>query len=55
MSGNQITFGAGYTVEQPSTGTGTGGVVKIGINGWVAVDIFPQGAGLIASVRGDVV
>lgn len=51
---NQITFAAGLTVNQPAAGTGTGGIVKIGIGGTVAVQVYPKGATLIAKVRGDV-
>jgi hypothetical protein len=51
---NQITFGSGITVSQPSTGTGAGGVVKIAASGLVAVQIYPRGTSLIAKCRGDV-
>lgn len=51
---NQITFGTGLTVRQPSTGTGTGGVVKIAVDGEVAVCIYPKGGAVIAKIRGDV-
>lgn len=51
---NQISFGSGITVQQPAAGTGTGGVVKIAVNGVIAIQIYPKGAGLIAKVRGDV-
>jgi hypothetical protein len=46
---NTLTFGAGITVKQPSTGTGTGQQIKM-----IMVQIYPKGAGLTAKVRGDV-
>ena len=52
---NTVTFAAGITVRQPANGTGTGGAVKIAVDGQVAVVVYPKGAGLIAKVRGDVV
>ncbi len=56
---NQITFGAGITVLQPATGTGTGGVVKIGAGSAstyrkIVVDIYPLGADRVAEISGDV-
>jgi hypothetical protein len=51
---NQITFGSGITVSQPSTGTGAGGVVKVAASGLVAVQIYPKSTALIAKCRGDV-
>lgn len=51
---NTLTFAAGITVRQPSTGTGTGGQVRIAVDGLVAVQIYPKGAAIIAKVRGDV-
>lgn len=49
-----ITFGAGITVRQPTTGTGTGQVVNVAVNGLVAVQVYPKGATMIAKCRGDV-
>lgn len=51
---NTITFGAGITVKQPSTGTGTSGAVKVAVDGRIAVEVYPKGAGLIAKIGGDV-
>lgn len=56
---NQITFGAGITVLQPSSGTGTGGIVKIApgsasLASAIAVDIYADGADRIAEIHGNV-
>lgn len=51
---NTVTFGAGIVVRQPSTGTGTGGAVKIAPSGLLAVMIYPSGTNLIAKCRGDI-
>lgn len=52
---NTITFGTGLVVDQPSTGTGTAGAVKIPAKGTVAVTIYPEGTQKTAEVRGEVV
>lgn len=49
-----ITFGAGITVQQPANGTGTGGVVKIAPQGEVRVFVYSRQGALIAKIRGDV-
>ena len=51
---NTITFGAGITVKQPSTGTGTAGQVKIPVDGQLSVMVYPKGGGADRQVRGDV-
>lgn len=51
---NAITFGAGITVIQPATGTGSGGAVKVKPSGRIVVEVYPVGAGLTAMVGGDV-
>jgi hypothetical protein len=52
---NNLTFGAGITVSAKPAGTGTGGTVKIDSKGFVTVIIHPEGNGLTAIVRGDIV
>lgn len=51
---NSLTFGAGITVVQPATGTGSGGAVNIKPQGRIVVEVYPVGAGLTAMVGGDV-
>lgn len=52
---NTLTFGAGITVDPYPLGTGTAGAVKIGAKGLVAVQVYPVGNTLVASVRGQIV
>ena len=49
-----LTFGEGLVVKQPATGTGTGQVVKIAVDGTVIVRVYPSNGTLIAKVKGDV-
>lgn len=52
---NTITFGAGIIADPYPLGTGTAGAVKVAPKGLVAVQVYPVGNTLVASVRGQIV